>query len=140
MPAPQDPTQASAIPVLSGVVPYLQVENAKKTAEFYERAFGAETMFHATPDEKGRTMHIHLHLNGGSLMLVDSFPEYGHPHQQPQAYTLHMRVDDIDAKFERAVAAGCTVKVPVQKMFWGERYGQLVDPFGVNWSMGQPNA
>ena len=83
-------------------------------------------------------MHVHLYVNGSSLMLGDAYPEYGHPLQTPQAFNLTLQVDDIDAWWSRAVAAGAEVVMPVQEMFWGARYGQLRDPFGVLWSMNQP--
>lgn len=124
--------------VLGGVVPYLSVSDTKAASEFYQRAFGAREVFRYPPDEKGRTMHVHLHLNGGSLMMCDPFPEHGHPHQPPQGYTLHLKVDDVDAWWDRAVKAGAEVVLPLQKMFWGDRYGQLRDPFGVLWSMATP--
>ena len=89
-------------------------------------------------DEKGRTAHIHLYVNGSSLMLGDAYPEYGHPLQAPQAFNLTLQVDDIDKWWERAVAAGAAVVMPIQEMFWGARYGQLRDPFGVSWSINQP--
>jgi uncharacterized glyoxalase superfamily protein PhnB len=124
--------------VLGGPVPYLQVDGAARAAEFYKRAFGAKEMMRMPVDDKGRTMHIHLYVNGGSLMLSDPYPEHGHPHQAAQGYTLHMKVDGIDAWWDRAVAAGAEVVLPVQLMFWGDRYGQLRDPFGVMWSLGEP--
>jgi uncharacterized glyoxalase superfamily protein PhnB len=126
--------------VLGGVVPYLVVDGATRASAFYQRAFGAREMFRHPPDDKGRTMHIHLHLNGGSLMLCDAYPEHGHPYQAAQGFTLHMKVDGIDAWWDRAVAAGAEVVLPVQVMFWGDRYGQLRDPFGVMWSMGEPQS
>jgi len=130
---------SAAMPeVLGGVVPYLMVDGASRAAAFYERAFGAKEMFRHPPDDKGRTMHIHLHLRGGSLMLSDAYPEHGCPLKAPQAFTLHLKVDGIDAWWERAVAAGAEVVMPLQLMFWGDRYGQLRDPFGVMWSMGEP--
>ncbi len=55
-------------------------------AEFYKRAFGAVEVFRHPADEKGRTMHMHLHINGGSLMLSDSYPEHGAPHEKPQGF------------------------------------------------------
>jgi uncharacterized glyoxalase superfamily protein PhnB len=124
--------------VLGGPVPYLQVDGAARAAEFYKRAFGAKEVFRYNVDDKGRTMHIHLHLNGGSLMLSDPYPEHGCALETPQAFTLHLKVDDIDAWWRRAVEAGATVLMPLQVMFWGDRYGQLRDPFGVRWSMGAP--
>lgn len=133
-------TQIPQPEVLGGVVPYLNVDGASKAAEFYKKAFGATEVFAMPPDEKGRTMHIHLYVNGGSLMLCDPYPEHGHPHEPAQGYTLHMKPGDIDAAWKRAVDAGCEIVLPLQKMFWGDRYGQLRDPFGVMWSMGRPDA
>jgi uncharacterized glyoxalase superfamily protein PhnB len=125
--------------VKGGVVPYLQLDGAVKASEFYQRAFGATEVFRNPPDESGRTMHVHLYLNGGSLMLSDAYPDYGHPLEKPQGYTLTLPlVQDIQSWFDRAVAAGCEAVLPVQKMFWGDLYAQVRDPFGVMWAMNQP--
>lgn len=121
--------------VLGGVAPYLTLSNAWQAADFYVNALGAEDVARMPPDEKGRTLHIHLRINGGSLMLSDAYPEHGHPFQPPQAFMLHLQVDDVDAWWERATREGMTVKTPLQLMFWGDRYGQLQDPYGVVWSM-----
>jgi len=121
-----------------GLVPYLTVDGAKKAADFYVRAFGAQIAAMHPLDEKGRTMHIHLYVNGSSLMLSDAYPEHGHPYEKPQGFNLTLQVEGIDAWWKRAVDAGATVIMPVQKMFWGDRYGQLRDPFGVMWSMNEP--
>ncbi|MFM9848085.1 MAG: VOC family protein [Hyphomicrobiaceae bacterium] len=133
-------TQVPQPEVLGGVVPYLNVDGATKAAEFYKKAFAATEVFAMPPDDKGRTMHIHLYINGGSLMLCDPYPEHGHPHEPAKGYTLHMRIEGLDAAWKRAVDAGCEIVLPLQKMFWGERYGQLRDPFGVMWSMSYPDA
>jgi len=124
--------------VLGGVVPYFCVDGAVKAAEFYVRAFGATEVSRVPVDEKGRTMHIHLYINGGSLMMSDPYPEYGHPFKAPEGITIHMKVADVDASWKRAVNAGCTVVMELADMFWGDRYGQLKDPFGFMWSMGMP--
>ena len=124
--------------IRGGVIAYLQVEGATKAAAFYEKAFGAKRVAAHPSDDKGRTMHIHLHINGGSLMLSDFYPEHGIAPVAPQAFSLVLQVDDIDAAFQRAVDAGCTVTMSVQKMFWGDRYGGLRDPFGVAWAMNEP--
>lgn len=124
--------------VKGGVTPYLTVSNASEASAFYQRAFGAQEVYRVPVDEEGRTMHIHLYLNDGSLMLSDAYPEYGHPLQKPQAFNLNLQVTDIDAWWERAVAAGAEVVMPVQEMFWGARYGQLRDPYGVYWAFNQP--
>ena len=129
---------AGDVPVLGGVVPYLTVSPAADASLFYQRAFAAEEMFRHPLDANGRTMHIHLHLHGGSLMLSDAFPEYGHPQKTPQSFMLHLKVEGIDRWWQRAVDAGCEIVTPLQVMFWGDRYGQLRDPFGVMWSMGEP--
>lgn len=126
--------------VRGGVVAYLAVDGAVKAAEFYAKAFGAQEVARHPVDEKGRTMHVHLYINGGSVMLSDSYPEYGHPWKQPQGFTLTMRVGagEIDGWWERAVAAGLEIVTPLDVMFWGDRYGQLRDPFGVLWALVAP--
>jgi PhnB protein len=129
---------AASPPVLGGVAPYLSVSNAGKAADFYTKAFGAREVMRLPPDEKGRYLHIHLVVNGGSLMLADAFPDHGHPLETPGAFMLHLQVDDVDAWWKRAVAAGAEVLMPVSEMFWGDRYGQLRDPFGIKWSIATP--
>jgi len=125
-------------PVKNGLLPYVAVDGALKAAEFYKRAFGAEEAFVVPPDENGRTMHVHLYVNGSSLMLCDAYPEHGHPFEKHQGFSLQLVIDDIDFWWERAVQAGVEVIMPVQLMFWGDRYGQLRDPFGVLWAMNAP--
>jgi len=78
-------TDHAAPPVLGGLVAYVNVEGALKAAEFYEKAFGAKTVFSAPPDDKGRTMHVHAHVNGSSLMISDFYPEHGFAAETPQA-------------------------------------------------------
>lgn len=130
--------QYPAMPeVLGGLTPYLQVEGASKASEFYVKAFGAKEVFKHPVDESGRTMHIHLYVNGSSLMLSDGYPEHGCPVEKPQGYNLTLQVKDIDSWWKRAVDAGATIVLPLQDMFWGARYGQLRDPFGVLWSMNE---
>lgn len=137
-----DQTSPSMPPPKGGLTPYLQVDGAMKAASFYEKAFGAETVHAVPPDEQGRTMHVHQYVNGSSLMLSDAYPEHGHVHQPAAGYTLqlHLGADEIDRWFQRAIDAGCTVVMPVQEMFWGDRWGSLRDPFGVNWAMNAPKA
>jgi uncharacterized glyoxalase superfamily protein PhnB len=134
----ENPVQCEKPQVLSGVTPYLSVKGAIAASEFYTKAFGAKVVGCYPPDETGRTMHVHLHLNKGSLMLSDFYPEHGHAEQTPAGFNLMVSVDNIDAWWQRAVDAGATVIMPVSKMFWGDRYGQLRDPFGVMWSLNEP--
>ncbi len=125
---------------LGGLTPYLQLDGALKAAAFYEKAFGAEQVYAVPPDDEGRTMHVHLYVNGSSLMLSDAYPEHGHPHQPVQGCTmqLHLTAGDIDSWWQRAVDAGCEVVVPLDLMFWGDRWGSQRDPFGVDWAMNAP--
>jgi len=127
-------------PVKGGLVTYLQVDGAIKAADFYASAFGAELVALNPPDDKGRTMHVHLYLNGSSFMLSDAYPEHGHVHKTPAAFTLCIMTDSIDADYQRAIDAGATATMPPQDMFWGDRYGAMIDPFGVGWAMNQVKA
>ena len=121
-----------------GLIPYLMLDAAAASA-FYQKAFGAiEVARMPAPDNPNKIIHLHLYLNGHSLMLNDPMPEHGYPAVPHQGYTLTLIVDDADAWFDRAVAAGAKGVMPVQKMFWGDRYGQVDDPFGVRWAINQP--
>ena len=79
---------------IGGIVPILSLDGASRAAAFYAGPSAREVFRHPT-DDKGRTMHIHLYINGGSLMLADPYPEHGHPHRPAQGYTLHLKVDDV---------------------------------------------
>ena len=127
----------TAAQVKGGVVTYLQVEGAMKAAEFYARAFGAELAAAQPVDDKGRTMHVHLYVNGSSVMLGDPYPEHGCAVAKPQGFNLTLIVHDIDAWWKRAIEAGADPVMPVSEMFWGARYGQLRDPFGVVWALNE---
>ena len=134
-----DETKASATGhVTGGLTPYLTCSDANAAKEFYKQAFAAQEVQVMAAKDGKRLMHCHLRINGASLMLSDAFPEHGHPFVAPQGYALHLQVDDIDTWWKRAVDAGATIKMPIELMFWGGRYGQLTDPFGVSWSMGSP--
>jgi len=121
-----------------GLVTYVTVNGAAKASEFYQKAFGAELAAMHPPDDKGRTMHVHLYVNGSSLMFSDAYPEHGHPLREPASFTLTLIVSDVDSWFERAIRAGCTATTPPADMFWGDRYAALKDPFGVAWAMNGP--
>ncbi|MES2253527.1 MAG: glyoxalase/bleomycin resistance/extradiol dioxygenase family protein [Pseudomonadota bacterium] len=125
-------------PVKGGLTPYMTMDSAIKAVEFYKKAFAAEVAMVQPPDDKGRTMHAHLYINGSSLMLSDAYPDQGHPWKEPAGFNLTLTVGDTDQWFDRAIAAGCTAIMPPQDMFWGDRYGQLRDPFGVLWAINGP--
>jgi PhnB protein len=124
--------------VKGGAVPYLTVDGAVKAADFYKKAFAAEVAAIHPPDEKGRTMHVHLYINDASVMLSDAYPEHGHPLTAPAAFNITLQVDNTDRWYQRALDAGCTAIMPPADMFWGDRYAQLKDPFGVLWAINAP--
>ena len=135
--------EAAALPqvqIKGGVVAYLGIDGALKAAELYTKALGAQIAFAHPADDKGRTMHVHLYVNGSSVMLGDFYPEQGHAKETPAAFTMQLIVDDAQAWFDRAVAAGFTGTIPPSKMFWGDIWGQARDPFGVVWALNQPGA
>jgi uncharacterized glyoxalase superfamily protein PhnB len=119
------------------VIPYLTLKDASAASEFYQKAFGAQEVQRMPGQDGKRLIHCHLYINDGSLMLSDFWPEHGFPYVAPAGYAITLIVTDIDAWFKRAVDAGCEVKIPVETMFWGDRYGELMDPFGVRWAMNQ---
>ena len=122
------------------VTPHLVCAGAAAAIDFYKKAFGATEMARLGTDD-GKIMHACLCINGSSVMLVDEFPEMGCVGPAPTGaspVTIHLVVDDADAWVARAEAAGATVTMPVDEMFWGDRYGVVRDPFGHSWSMGTP--
>ena len=126
---------------MGGVTAHLTIRRnrAGEAIEFYKNAFGAETAMDPFMAQDGkRIMHAHLLINGGHLMLNDEFPEYGSPEKEPGGLTLHLQVTDADAAWERAIGAGATEVMPLDDQFWGDRYGQITDPFGFRWSIGAP--
>lgn len=124
-----------------GVTAHLTIPDGRggEAIDFYKNAFGAQEEMRNLADDGKRLMHAHLKVNGGSLMLNDDFPEYrkgGEALPPPAGTTLHLHVPDADAVWNRAIAAGAKVKFPLEDQFWGDRYGQLEDPFGFTWSIG----
>ena len=124
----------------TGLIPHMTInDNAKKAIDFYKKAFGAEPAMEPFLAQDGkRIMHAHLLINGGHLMLNDDFPEHGRTEREPGGLTLHLQVKDADETWNRAIAAGATEVMPLDDQFWGDRYGQLTDPFGFRWSIGAP--
>ncbi len=124
-----------------GITAHLTIRGnrASDAIEFYSKAFGAEEIGRHMADDGKRIMHAHLKLNGGSLMLNDDFPEFGHGAAgEPASVTLHLQVPDADAAWQRALDAGSEIRFPLADQFWGDRYGQVKDPFGFTWSIGAP--
>lgn len=122
-----------------GITPYLTVRGAVDAVEFYKRAFGAEELLRFPAEDGKRLMHCHLRINNADVMMSDEFPEYGAGlGAGPVGVTIHLAVDDADKWWDRAVQAGAKIKMPIGVQFWGDRYGQLTDPFGHTWSIGAP--
>jgi PhnB protein len=117
------------------VTPYLTIRNAAEALEFYRKAFGATEHYRLMmPD--GRVGHAEIGLGDSIVMLSDEFPEYGG--KAPGALggspvSMHLYVGDVDAVFRKAVSAGASVRKPVMDQFYGDRSGQLEDPFGHLW-------
>jgi uncharacterized glyoxalase superfamily protein PhnB len=126
----------AAKPLKGGVVPYLMLDGAATAIGFYQRALGVTEVGERVKMEDGRILNACIEVNGGSIMLMDPMPERGYPPVAPQAFNLHLQVDDADRWFDRAVAAGCTVLMPMELQFWGDRYGMVRDPHGVTWAFG----
>ena len=118
------------------LTPHVIVQDAAKAVEFYKKAFGAQEITrHMTPDGKA-VMHAQLKIGNSVLMLGSEFPPMclSPKSRGGTSVTLHLYVENVDAAFDRAVKAGCTVKMPLSDQFWGDRYGQVEDPFGHQWS------
>ncbi len=130
--------QAEAQPPMPGPIAYLCVEDAAASADFYTRAFAATDVGRKLADDGKRLIHCHLTINNGALMLNDPFPEHGMPYAEPQGVVLHLVVDDAQFWWDRAVAAGAEVTMPLAVAFWGDLYGQLRDPFGIRWGIVGP--
>lgn len=119
------------------ITPHLVCAGAADAIDFYVKAFGAVEAARL-PGPDGKLMHGMVRIGDSALMLVDENAEWGALGPKAlggTAVTIHLYVDNADAVFERAVAAGATAKMPVTEMFWGDRYGVLIDPFGHSWSV-----
>ncbi len=117
--------------------PYLVVNGADRAIEFYKRAFGAKELLRM-PGPEGKIMHAEIQIRDSIIMLCDEFPEMGARSAQALGDTpvsIFLYVEDVDAIFKQAVAAGAKELMPVQDMFWGDRWGKLVDPFGHKWQI-----
>ena len=118
-----------------GVTPYLSVNDAVAAIEFYKRGFGATEVMRL-PGPDGKLGHAEIKIGDALVMLADEFPEYGNLSPRTlggSAVRLHLYVEDVDAFFDKAVAAGAKVLIPLANQFYGDRSGRLEDPFGHVW-------
>jgi len=118
-----------------GITPYLTVKGGAEAIEFYKKAFDAmEVMRLPNPD--GTLGHAEVKIGNALVMLADEYPDYGNLSPKTlggSSVRLHMYVEDVDAFFEQAVAAGAKVLIPIADQFYGDRSGRLEDPFGHVW-------
>jgi PhnB protein len=121
------------------ITAHIVVQGAERAAAFYADAFGAQELSRIpTPD--GRLMSVRLRIGSSDLHLADEFPEMGvlaPPSIGGTAVVLALDVSDAEAAFARAIAAGAEVRQPLAEMFWGDLHGQIEDPFGHRWNIGQ---
>ena len=119
------------------VTPYLAINGAAEAIEWYKKAFNAKELEREQgPD--GKLIHGRIQIGDSIIMLSDIFP--GAIHKDPRelgaaSVTLHVYSKNVDALWKKAVEAGAKVNMQLDDMFWGERYGQLTDPFGHAWSL-----
>jgi PhnB protein len=132
------PRQVKPIPRgYHSVTPYLVVHDAARAIDFYQRVFGAKevTRMDGPP---GKIAHAELKIGNSMIMLSDEMPGGGC--RSPQSLggstvNIFLYVEDVDSVFNQAVSAGAKVEKPLADMFWGDRYGQVSDPFGHSWSL-----
>lgn len=124
-------------------IPHLCVSDGLAALEFYKSVFGAEEGDCMMAPDGKRLMHGEIIIDGHKCFLSDEFgQDEGGTVRTPQTLggtcvRITLMVDDADSLVERAVAAGARVLMPVQDMFWGARYGKIVDPFGHEWGINQ---
>jgi PhnB protein len=121
------------------VTPHIVVRGAAEAAQWYERALGAE-IGTRIPVPGGRFMQIELRFGDSTVMIADEFPEFGvvSPLTLGGTYgALTITTDDVGVLWARALAAGAEVHSPLQDAFWGERHGQVIDPYGHRWGLAQ---
>ena len=123
---------------MNTVTPHLVCKDAAQAIDFYKKAFGADERGRLnTPDGK-KVLHAVIRIGNSVIMLIDEFPEWNTVSPQTlngSPVTIHLYVENAELVFTRAVQAGATVIMPLEDMFWGDRYGKLQDPFGHTWSI-----
>lgn len=125
------------------VTPHLVFDNAAKAIEFYKSALGAEEKLRMSAPGGG-IVHAEIRVGDSIVMMSDEMPPMpGQPgvYKSPKnagcsTAAMFLYVNDCDASMDRAIKAGCTVRMPASDMFWGDRYGQVIDPFGHTWAFG----
>lgn len=130
---------------MNAIVPYMTVSSAGEAIDFYKKAFDAKENSRM-PEENGkRVMHADLTIHGGTIFVMDEFPEYGsakHPNAErksPVGIVIQLPAPrNVDAVYAQAIAAGATGTQEPTDMFWGARYACMIDPFGHEWMLNAP--
>jgi uncharacterized glyoxalase superfamily protein PhnB len=122
------------------ITPSIVVHDAAQAIEFYKKAFGAQEMSRYPGPDGKRLMHAEIKIGDSRVMLGDEMPEMGA--RGPRSYQgtpvgFYLYLENVDAAWKRAIDAGCTEKMALAEMFWGDRMGQLEDPFGHRWTLAQ---
>jgi PhnB protein len=121
----------------STATPYLTVKDADKAIEFYQQAFGATESMRLV-DPSGTIGHAEIIIGNSPIMLSDEFPEMGIHSPQTlggSPMSIHLYVEDVDATFNQAIAAGAKEVMAIEDQFYGDRTGKIIDPFGHTWAI-----
>jgi PhnB protein len=118
----------------STITAHLNIEGAARAIDFYRNAFGATEVSRASDPSGQKVMHAELRIGDSVLFVNDVFPQMD-PSAKQSLSSMWLYVPDVDAWFKRAVAAGATAGMPPMDMFWGDRMGQVTDPFGQKWTI-----
>jgi PhnB protein len=130
---------AKALEGMHTITPHIVVSDATAATDWYKQVLGAEERSRIEVPG-GKLMQVELWFGDSAVMLADEFPELGVLSPLSvggTATVLHLYTNDVDALWKRAVDAGAEVRQPLQDVFWGERYGQITDPFGHRWGLAQ---
>jgi PhnB protein len=125
-------------PGFHSVSVHLVVDGAAAYIEFLKKAFGAVEIQRSSPGPGGKLMHVQMKIGDSIVLFADDFSaEFQMPAfvRGNLPFVLNVYVPDADATWAQALAAGCTVKMPIADQFWGDRYGHVLDPFGFTWSI-----
>jgi PhnB protein len=135
-----DQSQVKAIPEgFHTITPHIIVRDAARAVDWYQEAFGAEER-NRVPVPGGKLLSVELWFGDSPVMVADEFPEMGVLSPQAVGGTsvvLNLFTQDVDALWQRAISAGADVLHPLQDTFWGDRHGQITDPFGHRWGLAQ---
>lgn len=124
------------------LIPHLVCDHCSEAIEFYKKAFGAEEIHRLVAPDGRKIMHAAIRIGNSFVFLADDFPEYSDGKSQTPIslkgtpVSIHRYVENCDAAIKQAQEAGATVLMPARDMFWGDRYGAVLDPYGHKWTFG----